>query len=906
MKTIYELQQIADRLRASTEVNSISPEDTFGLQADVLEYLADMEQNAEGLGIHQVYASYAAMLADASAPVGSNGKPLRFGQLVVIYDSSNTTQAESGNVYAWQKGYTGASAWKLMGNLGNVHSLQSQIDSLLSSDESMKGKLTELEASTTSLRLSAQENTHIMLPFLKNGVKLRLTDLNASTNDKLYLRKVVNSIEGQVAIGMIQNLKSKEVTLEGDYSCIFVYDPKGVDVSFSVTLLDGNRVESIETLLNSVKSIQDGLVTDVQNTSANIAKVDAKVDAMHDGLQFSYTSETGLQYKYFYQSFLKQGTKLNIKNLKNEHSIVYFRYQESVNNQLTLTLSPNEERTLVLERDYDSIFLYWENYPNTWNFLFKVISSADETLTSLSAEVMPIIEKVQDRGTEVAASSEIAGKYIESNGNLSSLGSFIVYSYEVEPNKYYFIHSSLVVGSARVFAVYSSDEFSASTALMIGPSPTAPREDYVLVKMPSNAKYVGISYYNGSEHSVFESKVISVSDLKKDVDSLKAKEMPSSLNTCVELASNGEDLFISYLNPNKTEITIWFKKCMFNELYTFYMVGYRDVNRLYADTIGISSQTGITQINSTSSDNIGPLSFHPGGWAGGNHSWSDDNVTKTARCDSFAIKVDGYAITPGEKVYGKKVQVDVVNTIFDPSIAPEAGATILSTPISTELVKYVVEKGNIEVSIKESFVQETTTKLNFYYGMQSMFYGEAKFITPNGQYADWQNADGTQKLTFSKASYPKFNRFIEKNGSSTAYQGTYLLPNKDGNHDKTTINVFNRSYGKTYHIVVNNTNSLPIAGSKIVWSGVYSFFKNALVDNDDILVYEGLINGKDAIFVWTKRAFSGAVQLPQIYSMRVILDVEKDSTITTDNAFVDSDGININATGAGSWIFVVE
>lgn len=133
MKTIYQLQQIADRLRAVTEVNSISPEDTFGLQADVLEYLADMEQNAEGLGIHKVYASYAAMVADASAPVGSNGKALRFGQLVVIYDSNNTTQAESGNVYAWQKGNTGTAAWLLMGNLGSVYALQNQIDSLLSS-----------------------------------------------------------------------------------------------------------------------------------------------------------------------------------------------------------------------------------------------------------------------------------------------------------------------------------------------------------------------------------------------------------------------------------------------------------------------------------------------------------------------------------------------------------------------------------------------------------------------------------------------------------------------------------------------------------------------------------------------------------------------------------------------------
>ena len=133
MKTIYQLQQIAARLREVTEVNSISPEDTFGLQADVLEYLADMEQNAEGLGIHKIYASYAAMVADASAPVGSNGKALRFGQLVVIYDSNNTTQAESGNVYAWQKGNTGAAAWLLMGNLGSVYALQNQIDSLLSS-----------------------------------------------------------------------------------------------------------------------------------------------------------------------------------------------------------------------------------------------------------------------------------------------------------------------------------------------------------------------------------------------------------------------------------------------------------------------------------------------------------------------------------------------------------------------------------------------------------------------------------------------------------------------------------------------------------------------------------------------------------------------------------------------------
>ena len=100
MKTIYELQKEALRLRQVTDVDSISPEDAFGLHADTLAYLADMEQNADGLGIHQVYKSYAAMKADGTAPVGTNGKPLRFGQLVAIYDANNSTQAESGNVYA--------------------------------------------------------------------------------------------------------------------------------------------------------------------------------------------------------------------------------------------------------------------------------------------------------------------------------------------------------------------------------------------------------------------------------------------------------------------------------------------------------------------------------------------------------------------------------------------------------------------------------------------------------------------------------------------------------------------------------------------------------------------------------------------------------------------------------------
>ena len=127
MDTIYNLQKRADELRKKTETDSITPEDVGGLHADTLAYLADMEQNIEGLGIKRVYKSYAAMTAEGEEPTGTNGKLLKFGQLVAIYDAENTTQAETGNIYAWQKG-TGAEAWLQVGNISRIDEMRQAID----------------------------------------------------------------------------------------------------------------------------------------------------------------------------------------------------------------------------------------------------------------------------------------------------------------------------------------------------------------------------------------------------------------------------------------------------------------------------------------------------------------------------------------------------------------------------------------------------------------------------------------------------------------------------------------------------------------------------------------------------------------------------------------------------------
>ena len=266
MKTIYQLQQIADRLRAVTEVNSISPEDTFGLQADVLEYLADMEKNAEGLGIHKVYASYAAMVADASAPVGSNGKALRFGQLVIIYDSNNTTQAESGNVYAWQKGNTGAAAWLLMGNLGSVYALQNQIDSLLSS-------LADEENS----RISADNDLSSRINTLQDRLNNLLGgDLSTAIDTFNEVIAFLDGIRDDESLsGLLTELGTRVQTSETNIA----------SHTQQLTTL-GNQLNNVQKTANEAKSKADtneAIITSLaQQMSERLDNFDEAVEALKD------------------------------------------------------------------------------------------------------------------------------------------------------------------------------------------------------------------------------------------------------------------------------------------------------------------------------------------------------------------------------------------------------------------------------------------------------------------------------------------------------------------------------------------------------------------------------------------------------------------------------------------------
>lgn len=117
MDTIYSLLKRAKELKEKSQVDSITPEEVGKLHEDTLAYIASLEQSADGLGIKKVYQSKSAMEADTD-PVGTNGKTLRYGQLVSIYDDAHADSSENGNIYAFQK-----PGWLLMGKVSGGNTI---------------------------------------------------------------------------------------------------------------------------------------------------------------------------------------------------------------------------------------------------------------------------------------------------------------------------------------------------------------------------------------------------------------------------------------------------------------------------------------------------------------------------------------------------------------------------------------------------------------------------------------------------------------------------------------------------------------------------------------------------------------------------------------------------------------
>lgn len=326
----------------------------------------------------------------------------------------------------------------------------------------------------------------------------------------------------------------------------------------------------------------------------------------------------------------------------------------------------------------------------------------------------------------------------------------------------------------------------------------------------------------------------------------------------------GDDLYISAKMDRRTDIVYWFKRCMFNELYTFYRVGMTASN----DAVPTASPEKQPEVvlNLAYSDNIGPFAVPGCGWCGANHKYME-RTARTAYNESYSIYVDGNRVDGDMSAMADRVEIEVENVILDPTRPSRnaAGEEELRDALCRESVRYRIWQNNIEVAASHRFCNRTPVTISIYYGMQSMFDGETHIFTPAGAYGDW--TDVAQASSFTKGDYPLFRRYLEKNAE--AYQSTFLLPDGVGDHslleNDDAVFIY-ASYGKSYHKLIADKSMKE--GDEINWRGIYTWFASPIADDAEILCYEGIAEGRTALFIDCKKACRRDLALPSYLDVR--------------------------------------
>lgn len=310
----------------------------------------------------------------------------------------------------------------------------------------------------------------------------------------------------------------------------------------------------------------------------------------------------------------------------------------------------------------------------------------------------------------------------------------------------------------------------------------------------------------------------------------------------------GENVYVSSRIDDHHEINYWFKKCMANDLFTFYRVSIT------------SDSAGTTVVNEAYSDNIGPFEIRDGGWCGGNHLFTDEK-TKTAETFSIKLYADGQSISSDTLLKTQMIKLEVKNRIFNPLSVEQTGdKTYFTDTLCIENVNYTIRGNSIQVDLSHDYINRIPVIITRYYGMQSMFKGENQLLTPLGEYASWTHIN--QISRFKKKDFPRFNRFIEK--SDLYFQSSFLLRRGLGTHDALPdddVIFIGNSWTKCYHKLIGN--AARVTGHHDSWSGVYTWIATPLLDTESAFAYDGFIDGKKVIFFSSPAKGDFRIPLPQ-------------------------------------------
>lgn len=305
---------------------------------------------------------------------------------------------------------------------------------------------------------------------------------------------------------------------------------------------------------------------------------------------------------------------------------------------------------------------------------------------------------------------------------------------------------------------------------------------------------------------------------------VERRKNASFIRPPLDVMYNGDVLSINTQIDNKHNISYDFKRCMANDLFTFWKV-----------------KVDSSVVNQATSDNIGPFMTSDGNWAGGNHVFNVTN-DKSAYTTDVKVFTNGKLLAQPSAVKSDSVVILVKNIL---KYAPNPTDTF-----AIENVKYLVTGNSIQVEVTHEYLMPEPVKIDRYYGMQSMFDGETHTLTPFGKYSQWTPI--AQVSEFKHKDYPDFHHFIEK--SPICYQAAYLVPENLGKREMVKgedISFIGNSWTKAYHKQIGNATLK--RGEQTKWKGVYSWFVNPIKDKTEMgepteFSYRGYFDGQPVIY----------------------------------------------------------
>lgn len=349
MDTIYNLLKRAKELKEKSQVDSITPKEVGKLHEDTLAYIASLEQSAEGLGVRKVYQTKNAMEAD-TAPVGTNGKSLRYGQLVAIYDDVHADSPENGNIYVYQK-----PGWLLMGKVSGGPTLsiaQEAGDSTtkVMSQAAVTKALKNVKATTEDGK-SLEDVYGIVKGLSENSTDASALREGLSEEVFKVAESAVTITKGSEGLNLSLN---KAVTENGvlvnnnDTQVLLIRVAEGDNIQFSSAGFAKRYGYAFYTSENEDSYIAGSFKTDTKN-QVTIGKVLVPVGAKYIRLTWAiagYDSQNTLTYKP-----VERVKQLVTKRMQEDVSALK-RENDAINGKLTknseqLSVDSKEKITLV-------------------------------------------------------------------------------------------------------------------------------------------------------------------------------------------------------------------------------------------------------------------------------------------------------------------------------------------------------------------------------------------------------------------------------------------------------------------------------------------------------------------------------------------------------------------------------